>query len=62
MYMYHQSIQSVLEVYRSRGAELQFEMTIEFESDWITVDIPLEGISVEGGWRIRPLAYPMVRH
>ena len=42
------------------GAELCYDQIIEFESDCITVDIPTEGIYLEGLCKILPLTYPMV--
>lgn len=62
MYMYHQSTQIVKEDYSNMGVEPHSEMVIEFESDRITVNIPMAGIVIEGGWRIRPLAPPVVRY
>lgn len=34
---------------------------VEFEADTITLDVPKEGITTEEGWKIKPLAHPMVK-
>ena len=34
---------------------------VEFESNEIKLDIPLEGITLEAGWKITPLTVPVVR-
>ena len=53
--------QAVKEEYSERDAELDFDQVVEFESDRFTINIPMEGIAVEGGWNVRPLARPVVR-
>ena len=47
--------------YEERNAELHYDQIIQFESESITVDIPLEGVTVEGGWKIKPQGRPVVR-
>ena len=34
---------------------------VEFELNEIKLDIPLEGMTLEGGWKITPLTVPVVR-
>ena len=46
--------------YKGKEAQLDSELVVEFESDRITIDVPLEGTDVEGGWKILPLAPPVV--
>ena len=48
--------------YKRKDAELDSEMVIEFESDHINIDIPLDDTSVEGGWKISPSTPPVVCH
>ena len=36
------------------------EISIYFESDKITLDIPREGIDLPSGWKIIPLSHPVV--
>ena len=36
------------------------DQPVEFESDEIKLDIPEDGISLQGGWMITPLASPVV--
>ena len=43
-----------------RGAHEGPEYRIEFESDRITLDIPIEGIVLPEGWKIIPLITPVV--
>lgn len=47
--------------YEKRKAELALEQVVEFESDVIAVDIPIDGVTVSGGWKISPLTPPRVR-
>ena len=51
--------QAVKEEYRD--AELDFDRVVEFESDRFTIDIPIKGIVVDGGWKILPKGRPVVR-
>ena len=46
--------------YEEKDAEFDSEMLVQFESDRIDIDIPSEGIVVEGGWKIIPLYPPVV--
>ena len=36
------------------------DQPVDFVSDQIELDIPVEGISLQGGWRITPLTTPVV--
>ena len=36
------------------------EQTIEFESNQIKLDIPIEGIELENGWKVTPILNPVV--
>ena len=36
------------------------DQLVDFESDQIEMDIPFEGVPVQGGWTITPLAAPVV--
>ena len=47
--------------YNKRKARLGSNQTIEFESDVITLDIPLEGTTING-WIITPLIRPVVSY
>ena len=46
--------------YKEEGALRGPEQPIKFESDVIELDIPLDGTTVSGGWRLRPLTPPVV--
>ena len=52
--------QAVNDEYKEKNAKLHLEQTFFFESDSITINIPLKGICTEGGWTIVPLTNPMV--
>ena len=45
--------------YEGKGAILGLQQPMEFESDTISLDIPLEGIAIKG-WKITPLMRPVV--
>lgn len=49
----------VNEEYKRKGARPGPHQVIEFESDMITLDIPMEGITTDG-WKITPLMRPVV--
>ena len=36
------------------------DQPVDFESDQIEVDIPLDGVTLDGGWVITPLTAPVV--
>ena len=55
-------IQAVKKEYKEKDAQLDLERTFFFELDNITIDIPLKGINIEGGWKIVPLTNPVVRY
>ena len=52
----------MLKEYAGKNAKLGLEQLIEFDSDSITIDIPVKGIKIEEGWRILPLYRPVVRY
>lgn len=52
-------IQVVKEEYENSRALLGFRQVVEFESDAVSLNIPMEGITV-GGWTITPLIRPVV--
>ena len=47
------------EEYIREGAVRDLHQSIEFESDAISLDIPLEGVNTKG-WKITPLIHPVV--
>ena len=47
------------EAYERKGAILGCDQLVGFESDTITLDIPVEGITIKG-WEITPLVPPVV--
>ena len=46
-------------MYEKKGAVLGLHQLVDFESDTITLDIPMKGISISG-WTITPLIRPVV--
>ena len=47
--------------YKEKGAQPDFDMVVEFESDRINIDISLEDTATTGkGWQISPNAPPVV--
>ena len=51
--------QVVKEEYNKKGAVLGLHQPVDFESENITLDIPMEGITIDG-WEISPLVRPVV--
>jgi hypothetical protein len=49
----------VKEEYGNSKALLGLHQVVEFESDAVTLDIPMEGITAKG-WSITPLIRPVV--
>ena len=47
------------EEYERKGAVLDLQKLVDFESDAITLDIPKEGITVKG-WKVTPKFLPVV--
>ena len=45
--------------YSKKGAIAGPHQPVEFESDMITLDIPVKGITING-WKITPLVRPVV--
>ncbi len=65
VYTFHNSksllgVQRVNKEYSSKAAILGVDNIVEFEGDRITLDIPMEGAEVSGGWRITPMFHPTV--
>ncbi len=52
--------QRVNDEYSSQGAILGVSHIVEFEEDSITLDIPMAGAEVSGGWKITPMFHPTV--
>ncbi len=48
------------EEYSSKKAVLGVNNFVEFEEDSLTLDIPMAGAEVSGGWRITPMFHPTV--
>ena len=65
VYTFHNSksllaVQRVNKEYSSKAAILGVDNVVEFEGDRITLDIPMDGTEVSGGWRITPMFPPTV--
>ena len=52
-------VKAVKDEYIKQGALPGPHQVVEFESDAITLDIPLEGKTIKG-WKITPLIRPVV--
>ena len=48
------------EEYSSKEAISGLNHIVEFEEDRITLDIPMAGVEVSGGWKITPVFHPTV--
>ena len=44
----------------NKGVLPALELPVEFEADRIELDIPMDGITIKGGWKIFPLMPPVV--
>ena len=55
-------LQLVSEEYSSKRAVLGVNHFVEFEEDSLTLDIPMAGAKVKGGWKITPMFHPTVRN
>ena len=55
-------LQVIEEKYPPRRAVLAASHPLEFENDRLTLDIPMAGSKVKGGWRIVPLYSPTVSY
>ena len=55
-------LQPVREKYTAIGATIGPSMSVEFESDSISLQLPPEGVTLEGGWKIIPMSPPVVRN
>ena len=54
-------VQKLKKEYKNDRKMADQEFTFESESDSITLDIPMEGKTIDGsGWRLIPLIYPEV--
>ncbi len=53
-------LQLVSEEYSSKRAVLGVNHFVEFEEDSLTLDIPMAGAKVSGGWKITPMFHPTV--
>ena len=51
--------QEILRKYEREGAVRGLYQPVEFEADTITLDIPMEGITIKD-WKITPLIRPVV--
>ena len=45
-------------VYSGKGAEVGPYLEVIFDGEEVSLDIPMEGISLPSGWSLRPLVYP----
>ena len=59
-YTYTPSLQAVDAKYAEANAVVGSSQKMVFKGEKITLDIPLEGIVLESGWAITPLALPEV--
>ncbi len=48
------------EEYSSKRAIFGVNHFVEFEGDSLTLDIPMAGAEVSGGWKITPMFHPTV--
>ena len=55
-------LQSVHEKYTAIGATFGPSMSVEFESDSISLELPFKGVILENGWRIFSMVFPIVRN
>ena len=53
------TFQVVKEKYKDENAVRGVFQLVEFDSDAITLDIPIDGVCING-WKITPQMYPMV--
>ena len=53
--------QAVCTEYATMGARVGSHQKVMFAGKEITLDIPLEGITLDTGWTITPLVHPGVR-
>ena len=54
-------LQIVQQQYSASGATSGPHLSVEFETDTISLEVPSEGVTLENGWRIFPLLSPVVR-
>ena len=63
IYLYNHScvLKGIEDGYKKRGARVGPTQSIEFESDMISLDIPMKGVTPSSGCTITPLTRPIVR-
>ena len=44
--------------YSGEGAEAGPYLEVDFEGEEVSLDIPEDGVMLESGWSVLPLAYP----
>ena len=49
------------EYYEENKAVAGADLPVEFESNGIKLSIPMEGVTLKGGWKITPQIPPVVR-
>ena len=54
-------LQKVKQEYTAKGATTGPDLRVEFESSSISLQLPSEGVTLEGGWKIVPMFHPVVR-
>ena len=55
-------LQAVNQEYTARGCTIGPSLSVEFESDSISLELPSEEVILENGWRIVPMFSPIVRN
>ena len=56
------TLQTVQQHYTAMGAIIGPDLSVEFESDSISLQLPPEGVMLGSGWKIDPLIHPVVRN
>ena len=44
--------------YSDKGAEAGPYLVVNFDADEVSLDIPMDGITLPSGWSIQPMVYP----
>ena len=57
-YIYFLLCQEVKRFYSGEGAEAGPYLEVDFEGEEVSLDIPEDGVKLESGWSLLPLAYP----
>ena len=55
------TLQAVQHKYTAVHATSGSDLSVEFESEHISLELPSHGITFESGWKILPLFNPLVR-